>query len=83
VKTVQVFVRPPVQKKYNHTKENHGSEQMNLVVAKGYLKKQMENEAVRSYVAWHAIEILVQFELELNAVSMEELWSAPKATAQA
>lgn len=43
-----------------------------MVVAKGYLKKLMENEAVRSYVARHASEILEQFELVLNTVSMEE-----------
>ena len=32
----------------------------------------MENEVVRSYVARHAPEILEQFELVLNTVSMEE-----------
>ena len=32
----------------------------------------MKNEAVRSYVARHAPEILEQFELVLNTVSMEE-----------
>jgi len=37
-----------------------------------YLKKLMENDAVRSYVARHASEILEQFELVLNTVSMEE-----------
>ena len=37
-----------------------------------HLKKLMENEAVRSYVARHASEILEQFELVLNTVSMEE-----------
>lgn len=61
-----------VQGKYKHAQENYGSELLNLVVAKGYLKKLMENEAVRSYVARHASEILEQFELVLNTVSMEE-----------
>lgn len=37
-----------------------------------YLKKLMGNDAVRSYVARHAPEILEQFELVLNTVSMEE-----------
>jgi hypothetical protein len=32
----------------------------------------MENEAVRSYVARHAGEILEQFDLVLNTLSMEE-----------
>ncbi|WP_342777303.1 plasmid partitioning protein RepB C-terminal domain-containing protein [Ruegeria sediminis] len=61
-----------VQEKYKHAEENYGSELLNLVVAKGYLKKLMENEAVRSYVGRHAPEILEQFELVLNTVSMEE-----------
>ncbi|TKZ17442.1 hypothetical protein FAP39_14235 [Shimia litoralis] len=81
-----------VQEKYKHAEENYGSELLNLGVAKGYLKKLMENEAVRSYVARHASEILEQFELVLNTVSMEEAvgqaeradWpSAAEATAQA
>lgn len=61
-----------VQEKYKHAEENYGSELLNLVVDKGYLKKLMENEAVRSYVARHAPEILEQLELLLNTVSMEE-----------
>lgn len=61
-----------VQEKYKHAEENYGSELLNLVVAKGYLKKLMENKAVRSYVGRHAPEILEQFELVLNTVSMEE-----------
>jgi len=81
-----------VQEKYKHAEENFGSELLNLVVAKGYLKKQMENAAVRSYVARHASEILEQFELVLNTESMEEAVeqaereegpSAAEATAQA
>jgi ParB-like chromosome segregation protein Spo0J len=61
-----------VQEKYRHAEENYGSELLNLVVAKGYLKKLMENEAVRSYVARQSPEILEQLELVLNTVSMEE-----------
>jgi len=61
-----------VQEKYKHAEDNYGSELLNLVVAKGYLKKLMENEAVRSYVARHAGEILEQFDLVLKTLSMEE-----------
>lgn len=60
-----------MQEKYKHAEENYGSELLNLVVAKAYLKKLMRNEAVRSYVARHASEILEQFELVLNTVSMD------------
>ena len=42
------------------------------MVAKGYLKKLMENQAVRSYMVWHSSEILEQFEVVLNTVNMEE-----------
>jgi len=61
-----------VQEKYKRTEETYGSELLNLVVAKGYLKKLMENDSVRAFVGRHAPEILEQFELVLNTVSMEE-----------
>lgn len=61
-----------VQEKYKHAEENYGSELLNLVVAKGYLKKLMENDAVREYIARHSPEIQEQFDLVLNTISMEE-----------
>ena len=61
-----------VQEKYKQAEESYGSELLNLVVAKGYLKKIFENDSVRSYVQRHAPEIHEQFELVLNTVSMEE-----------
>jgi hypothetical protein len=61
-----------VQEKYKHAEANYGSELLNLVVAKGYLTRVLENEAVRAYVARNAPEILEQFELVINTISMEE-----------
>ena len=61
-----------VQEKCKRAEESYGSELLNLVVAKGYLKKVLENDSVRVYVGRHAPEILEQFELVLNTVSMEE-----------
>jgi len=61
-----------VQEKYRHAEENYGSELLNLVVAKGYLKKLLENGAVHGYITRHAPEILEQFELVLSTISMEE-----------
>jgi hypothetical protein len=61
-----------VQEKYKSAEESYGSELLNLVVAKGYLKKVLENDAVYAYVSRNAPEILEQFELVLNTVSMEE-----------
>ena len=61
-----------VQEKYKRAEESYGSELLNLVVAKGYLKKVLENDAIRAYVGRNAQEILEQFELVLNTISMEE-----------
>lgn len=61
-----------VQTKYKDAEQNYGSELLNLVVAKGYLTKLIGNEAVKSYVGRHAPEILEQFELVVNTLSMEE-----------
>ena len=61
-----------VQTKYKDAEQNYGSELLNLVVARGYLTKLMGNTAVKSYVGKHAPEILEQFELVVNTLSMEE-----------
>jgi hypothetical protein len=42
------------------------------VVAKGYLTKLLANEAVNSYIHRHEPDILEQFELVVNTISMEE-----------
>ena len=42
------------------------------MVAKGYLTKLLSNEAVKSYILRHEPDILEQFELVVNTVSMEE-----------
>lgn len=61
-----------VQTQYKDTEQNYGSDLLNLVVAKGYLTKLLANEAVKSYLQRHEPEILEQFELVVNTVSMEE-----------
>lgn len=61
-----------VQTQYKDAEENYGSDLLNLVVAKGYLIKLLGNEAVKSYITRHEPEILEQFELVVNTVSMEE-----------
>jgi ParB-like chromosome segregation protein Spo0J len=61
-----------VQTQYKDAEQNYGSDLLNLVVAKGYLTKLLANDAVKSYVLRHEPEILEQFELVANTVSMEE-----------
>ena len=61
-----------VQTQYKDAEQNYGSDLLNLVVAKGYLTKLLVNDAVKSYIHRHEPEILEQFELVANTVSMEE-----------
>jgi hypothetical protein len=61
-----------VQTQYKDAEQNYGSDLLNLVVAKGYLTKLLANEAVKSYILRHEPDILEQFELVVNTVSMEE-----------
>jgi ParB-like chromosome segregation protein Spo0J len=61
-----------VQTQYKDAEQNYGSDLLNLVVAKGYLTKLLVNDAVKSYILRHEPEILEQFELVANTVSMEE-----------
>jgi hypothetical protein len=61
-----------VQPQYKDAEEHYGSDLLNLVVAKGYLTKQLGNDAVKSYITRHEPEILEHFELVVNVVSMEE-----------
>ncbi len=42
------------------------------MVAKSYLIKLLANEAVNSYIQRHEPDILEQFELVVNTISMEE-----------
>ena len=61
-----------VQTQYKDAEQNYGSDLLNLVVAKGYMTKLLSNEAVKSYIQRHEPDILEQFELVANTVSMEE-----------
>lgn len=61
-----------VQIQYKDAEQNYGSELLNLVVAKGYLTKLLANDAVKSFIERHEPDILEQFELVTNTVSMEE-----------
>ncbi len=61
-----------VQSSYREAESIYGSDRLNQVVFKGYLTKMLSNEAVSSYIHRHEPEILEQFELVVNTVSMAE-----------
>ena len=60
----------------NVTQITHYLEQGKTTVARHL--KLMENDGVRAYVGRHAPELLEQFELVLNTVSMEEAVEQPE-----
>ena len=61
-----------VQTQYKDAEQNYGPDLPNLVVAKGYMTKLLSNKAVKSYIQRHEPDILEQFELVVNTVSMKE-----------
>ena len=61
-----------VQTQYKDAEQNYGSDMLNLAEAKAYMTKHLSNKAVKSYNLRHGPDILGQFELAVNAVSMEE-----------
>ena len=61
-----------VQAKYKDAERNYGSELLNLVVGRGYLAKLIANGEVRAYIRRHIPEIFEQFEILVNAVTLEE-----------
>jgi len=61
-----------VQTQYKDAEQNYGSDLLNLVVAKGYLTKLLSNEAVKGHIQSIEPDVLEQFELVVNTVSLEE-----------
>jgi hypothetical protein len=72
-----------VQEHYKDAELNYGSDLLNLVLARGYLTKQLANAAVKSYIERREPEILSHLELVANTVSMEEAVQQRPATADA
>jgi hypothetical protein len=61
-----------VQTRYQDAEQHYGSDLLNLVLAKGYLTKLLNNESVKSFIERQEPEILEHFELVVNTTSMEE-----------
>lgn len=71
-----------VQDQYKEAESNYGSELLNLMVAKGYIAKLLNNESVNDYIFKHEPEIAGHFELVANTISMEEALQEENHTAQ-
>ena len=65
-------IHGPLAGRYKDAEQNYGSDLLNLVVAKGYLTKLLSNEAVKGHIQSIEPDVLEQFELVVNTVSLEE-----------
>lgn len=61
-----------LQGQYRLVEQTYGQDVLNLVLAKGYLSKLLENESVRDYVLQHQPELLAELEAIVATVSLEQ-----------
>jgi ParB-like chromosome segregation protein Spo0J len=60
-----------LQEQYKMVEQTYGQDVLNLVLAKGYLTKLLENKSVVRYLSKRQPEVLVEFEAIVQTVSLE------------
>jgi hypothetical protein len=60
-----------LQGQYKLVEQTYGEDVLNLVLAKGYLAKLLENEQVARYLRNHQPEVLVEFENIIQTVALD------------
>jgi ParB-like chromosome segregation protein Spo0J len=61
-----------LQSRYKLAEQSFGQDVLNLVLARGYLAKLLENEEIMRYLLVHQPELVKEFELILESVSLEQ-----------
>ncbi|AMP74350.1 plasmid partitioning protein RepB C-terminal domain-containing protein [Ralstonia solanacearum] len=61
-----------LQAQYKLVEQTYGQDVLNLVLAKGYLAKLLENGPVRTYVQQRQPDLLTEFESMVETVSLEQ-----------
>lgn len=61
-----------LQGQYKMVEQTYGQDVLNLVLAKGYLTKLLENQAVARYLRQREPEVLAEFEAIVQTVSIEQ-----------
>jgi hypothetical protein len=61
-----------LQGQYKLVEQNYGQDVFNLVLAKVYLAKLLENESARLYVAQHHPDLMVEFESIIATISLDQ-----------
>lgn len=61
-----------LQVQYKLVEQTYGQDVLNLVLAKGYLTRLLENESVRQYLVQHQSDLLGEFEAIVETVSLDQ-----------
>jgi len=65
-----------LQGQYKLVEQTYGQDVLNLVLAKGYLAKLLENESARLYVAQRHPDLMVEFESIIATISLDQQQSS-------
>lgn len=65
-----------LQTQYKLVEQTYGQDVLNLVIAKGYLAKLMENDTVRKFIDRYQPDIIPEFESIIATVSLDQSQSA-------
>jgi hypothetical protein len=61
-----------LQGQYKMVEQTYGQDVLNLVLAKGYLTKLLENKQIMRYLKQRQLEVLAEFETIVQTVSLEQ-----------
>jgi hypothetical protein len=61
-----------LQGQYKMVEQTYGQDVLNLVLAKGYLAKLLENKSVTRYLKQHQTDALAEFETIVQTVSLDQ-----------
>ena len=62
-----------LQEQYKLVEESYGQDVLNLVLAKGYLTKLLENEEVSRYIQNTQLDVFSEFITIVETVSLENI----------
>jgi len=60
-----------LQGQYKLVEQTYGQDVLNLVLARGYLTKILENQAVMKYLSQHQLDLVKEFESILEMASLD------------
>ncbi len=61
-----------LQGQYKLVEQTYGQDVLNLVLAKGYLAKLLENESARQYIAQSHPDLMAEFESIVATISLDQ-----------